>query len=89
MQFIIVCYDTQGLMMAVYCVSDLHGCKTEFEQLLDRIQFSSYDEMYIIGDVGDRGKNPIPLFQQIMKTENMPLIFGNPRLPACHTLPIS
>lgn len=67
----------RGVCMSVYAVSDLHGCKTEFDRLLNRISFTDYDEMYIIGDVGDRGKEPIPLFQEILSRPNMHLIFGN------------
>lgn len=63
--------------MATYCVSDLHGCKEEFDALLKQIDFNSFDDLYIIGDVCDRGKDPIGLYKQIMYTKNMHLIMGN------------
>lgn len=58
-------------------MSDLHGCKNEFDEMLDKIHFSSYDELYIIGDVCDRGKDPIGIYLEMMEHENMHLIFGN------------
>ncbi|MBQ1532331.1 MAG: fructose-bisphosphatase class III [Solobacterium sp.] len=63
--------------MAVYAISDLHGCKDEFDEMLKKISFSEYDEMYIIGDVCDRGNHSIALLQEIMAHPNMHLIFGN------------
>ena len=43
--------------MSTYVISDLHGCLKEFEAMLEKIEFSEYDEMYIAGDVCDRGKD--------------------------------
>ena len=63
--------------MSTYVMSDIHGCKEEFDQMLDLISFSSYDELYIIGDVCDRGKDPIGIYLEIIKNENMHLILGN------------
>ncbi|MBR2825424.1 MAG: fructose-bisphosphatase class III [Solobacterium sp.] len=63
--------------MAIYTISDLHGCKEEFDQLLKLISFSNYDELYVIGDVCDRGKDPIGIYLEMMKHDNMHLIRGN------------
>lgn len=63
--------------MSVYVISDLHGCLEEFRTMLDKIQFSEYDELYIAGDVCDRGRYPIELLRLIMANKNMHLIFGN------------
>ena len=45
--------------MSTYVMSDIHGCKAEFDEMLNKISFTDYDELYIIGDVCDRGPNPI------------------------------
>lgn len=63
--------------MATYVMSDLHGCKREFDQMLKQIEFNEYDTLWIDGDVCDRGKESIPLLQEIMSKENMHLVFGN------------
>lgn len=41
--------------MARYVVSDLHGCYNKFTELLRLVRFSDKDELYIIGDIFDRG----------------------------------
>ena len=63
--------------MSVYVISDLHGCADEFEKMLDLIRFSNYDELYIIGDVCDRGNDPMRIYRVIMNTPNMHMIMGN------------
>lgn len=63
--------------MATYVISDIHGCKVEFDAMLEKIGFSEYDELWINGDICDRGKFSIPLLQEIMAHDNMHLVFGN------------
>ena len=41
--------------MATYVVSDIHGCYDEFVAVLDQVRFSETDELYVLGDVIDRG----------------------------------
>lgn len=36
-------------------ISDIHGCNNTFGSLLDQIAFSTEDELYILGDLIDRG----------------------------------
>lgn len=61
----------------IYAMSDIHGCYKEFLEMLDKIQFSPTDELYIIGDVIDRGPQPIEMLRYVMTHENMYLIMGN------------
>lgn len=63
--------------MSIYAMSDLHGCKEEFDQMLKEISFSEYDELYIIGDICDRGNEPISLLLEIMEHPNMHVVLGN------------
>ncbi len=63
--------------MSIYAMSDLHGCKQEFDAMLGKIRFSEYDELYIVGDVVDRGREPAALMQEIMAHDNIHLICGN------------
>ena len=37
--------------MCKYVMSDLHGCYEEFIKMLELIDFSDKDELYILGDV--------------------------------------
>lgn len=74
---IIVTCSKGKIIMSTYVISDIHGCKDEFDQMLKLIDFSDYDTLWINGDVCDRGKQSIPLLQEIMAHDNMHLIFGN------------
>ena len=61
----------------IYAVADIHGCYEEFLQLLDKINFTDEDEMYIVGDMVDKGPDPIKLVQDLMMRPNVYPILGN------------
>ena len=60
-----------------YIVSDLHGCFEQYQELLAKIDFSETDELYVLGDVVDRGPEPIRILQDMMKRPNVIFILGN------------
>ena len=60
-----------------YVVSDIHGQFDAFEKMLKKIKFKNDDIMYIIGDVIDRGPEPIKIIEYIMQKKNMVLLAGN------------
>ena len=41
--------------MRKFAISDIHGCARTFDALLDNIQFTKNDELYLLGDYIDRG----------------------------------
>ncbi len=61
----------------IYVTADIHGCYEEFLQLLDKINFTDEDEMYILGDMVDKGPDPIKLVQDLMARPNVYPILGN------------
>jgi serine/threonine protein phosphatase 1 len=63
--------------MATYVCSDIHGNYKKWKQMLRRIKFKSTDTMYILGDVVDRGDEPIPLLLDILSRKNCVLLMGN------------
>lgn len=63
--------------MATYAISDLHGQYGIFEKLLEVIDFSDDDYMYVLGDAIDRGPDGIRILQKIMTSPNMDLLIGN------------
>lgn len=63
--------------MATYVMSDLHGAYQPLQEMLQLIHFSKEDELYILGDVVDRGPNPVEILQFVMKTPNIQMILGN------------
>ena len=63
--------------MRTFVMSDVHGEYQKYLQMLELIQFSENDELHIIGDVLDRGPNPIALLLDIMNRTNVILLAGN------------
>ena len=61
----------------IYVTADIHGCYQEFLQLLDKINFTDEDEMYILGDMMDKGPEPVTLVQDLMMRPNIYPILGN------------
>lgn len=60
-----------------YIVSDIHGCYDQYRMLLEKIRFSKKDELYVLGDVADRGPEPIKVLQDMMRRPNVIFILGN------------
>ena len=61
----------------IYVIGDIHGCHKEFLNMLKLIDFSAKDDLFVLGDVVDRGEAPIPLLLDIMSRKNIHLIKGN------------
>lgn len=61
----------------IYAMSDLHGCYDKYEKMIERINFSKNDTLYILGDVVDRGKDGIKILFDMMKRKNIIPILGN------------
>lgn len=34
----------------IYIIADIHGCYNEYMELLDKINFSDEDDLYVLGD---------------------------------------
>lgn len=61
----------------IYVMSDLHGEYEKFVDMLIKINFTEKDELYILGDVIDRGYNPLAIIEYIVCHKNIHLIIGN------------
>ena len=58
-----------------YAISDIHGCYDEFMELLKLIHFSDRDELFVLGDVIDRGPKPVEVLQFMSMQPNVsPLV---------------
>lgn len=60
-----------------YVMSDLHGQYTLYREMLAQIRFSDEDELYILGDVVDRGPEPMKLLLDMSMRPNVFPILGN------------
>ena len=53
--------------MSLYCIGDLQGCNTSFQQLLEKIDFSpSRDTLYLLGDLVNRGPDSLATLRGLM-----------------------
>ena len=61
----------------IYLISDIHGCFEEYKELLEKIHFCDSDELYVLGDVVDRGPEPMEVLKDMMLRPNVYPILGN------------
>lgn len=60
-----------------YVISDLHGEYEKFIKMLELINFTENDELYILGDVFDRKEHVLEIIEYIVNHKNIHLIKGN------------
>lgn len=57
--------------MAIYVMSDIHGCYDEFRALLKKINFNhQQDQLYLVGDLINRGPKSLAVMKYLMKHES-------------------
>ena len=61
----------------IYAMSDLHGCYDLYIKMLEKINFSEKDTLYILGDVIDRGDGGIKILLDMMGRKNIIPLLGN------------
>lgn len=61
----------------IYAMSDLHGCYDLYIKMLEKINLSDTDTLYILGDVIDRGADGIKILFDMMERKNVVPILGN------------
>ena len=66
----------------IYAMSDLHGEYEKFLAMLEKIQFQDSDTLYLLGDLVDRGPEPVKLLQDIAKRPNVYPLMGNHEIMA-------
>lgn len=69
-----------------YVISDIHGEYEQLMTLLEKIHFSEKDTLYVLGDVVDRGPEPIKVLRYMMTRQNIVPIMGNHEVMACEGL---
>lgn len=60
-----------------YVMSDLHGRWDLYTAMLEQIEFSPEDRLYILGDVVDRNRGGIRIFKDILARPNVQMLLGN------------
>ena len=51
--------------MAVYAVGDLQGCRAEFDELLNVLDFGTKDELWLVGDLINRGADSLGTLRRV------------------------
>lgn len=70
----------------VYVISDIHGEYEAFTDLLEKVNFSEKDELYVLGDCIDRGEKSIEVLYEMMMRPNIYPILGNHEFMALRNL---
>lgn len=63
--------------MATFVIGDIHGELEQLKMLLEKMDFNAEDKLFVLGDVIDRGVQPIETLQYLMKLPNCTCILGN------------
>ena len=61
----------------IYVLSDLHGHFKILLKMLEKINFSDEDELYILGDCCDRGPKSLDIYFYLQDKKNIKLLRGN------------
>ena len=72
--------------MATYITSDIHGQYDKFKALMEKINLKDEDTLYVLGDIIDRGPEPIKTMLEIMEMPNAVCIKGNHEVMALDCL---
>lgn len=78
----------KGTEIMKYAISDMHGCYDKYMSMLKKINLSPEDELYVLGDVCDRGEDGIKILLDMMKRPNVIPMKGNHDFMAQKLLPL-
>ena len=72
--------------MATYVIADIHGEYEKLIRLLNLINLQPTDTLYVLGDILDRGPNPIQALLHLRRMPNVIPMVGNHELMALNCL---
>ena len=70
----------------LYTMSDLHGEYQKYLAMLEKIKFNQEDTLYLLGDLVDRGPEPVKILQDIIQRPNVYPLLGNHEVMAIYIL---
>jgi bis(5'-nucleosyl)-tetraphosphatase (symmetrical) len=68
--------------MASYIIGDIHGCINTLQALLDQLNFSDNDTLYLTGDLVNRGKHSLAVLRFVQRLSGAKVVLGNHDLHA-------
>lgn len=69
-----------------YVMADIHGEYEKYRAMLEKIHFSMEDDLFVLGDVVDRGPQPADLLRDMAARENVYPLMGNHEIAAIDLL---
>ena len=63
--------------MAIFVVSDIHGHARAFDRALELAQPGSDDTVFVLGDMVDRGPDPLGVIDMVRALPNVRVLMGN------------
>ena len=64
--------------MATYAIGDIQGCLREFDSLLEKLNFSALDELWLVGDLINRGPQSLQLLRRVKTLSSQcKIVLGN------------
>ena len=60
-----------------YVISDIHGCYEKYRSMLEIIEFTGDDTLYVLGDVLDRGPDGFKILLDMAARPNVIGLLGN------------
>jgi bis(5'-nucleosyl)-tetraphosphatase (symmetrical) len=64
--------------MATYVIGDIQGCLREFDSLLEKLNFSALDELWLAGDLINRGPQSLQLLRRVKTLSSQcKIVLGN------------
>ena len=70
----------------IYAMSDIHGQYAKYRAMLQAVCLRPDDALYVLGDVVDRGPEPMRILQDMMSRANVIPILGNHEFMAAYCL---
>jgi serine/threonine protein phosphatase 1 len=63
--------------MRTIVVGDIHGCYAELQRLLAKVQLTPADCLVAVGDIVDRGPDPVQVYDFLRQRPNTIVLMGN------------
>lgn len=63
--------------MATYVLSDIHGHLKAFDEVLSMVSPTADDRLFLLGDMVDRGPDPVGVMRLAKRTDNLTVLAGN------------
>ncbi len=70
----------------IYCISDLHGDYNKYSAMIERLNLTDDDTVFVLGDILDRCNEPMRILKDMMCNPNIIPLAGNHDMVAAHCL---